>query len=259
MRVLNHIQRAAQEQFSLRSQWYAKGHILGDIEDVEEAVGFLTVPSHAQVLDAACGAGNTGLYLADHGYHVTCADLSEAMLKRTRETAEDRGLSIETRQHPAEEFPYADASFDLVTCRVAAHHFSDPERFVREVVRVLKSGGSFLLIDGMVPDGDADAGEWLNRIEKLRDPSHVELYASSRWWDWCTDAGLIVTRYWRREKKQPDLQWYFDTAGTSPENRAAVLQLIADAPPALRAIYRIGEEEGRIVWWWPMLSLIARK
>jgi hypothetical protein len=69
----------------------------------------------------------------------------------------------------------------------------------------------------------------------------------------------MVRRFWKREKKQPDLKWYFETAGTTPENRDAVLQLIAKATPELRAIYRIAEEEGRTVWWWPMLSLIAQK
>jgi len=181
------------------------------------------------------------------------------MLERTREAAKERGLSIGTRQHPAEELPYADASFDLVTCRVAPHHFSVPAQFVREVARVLKGRGSFLLIDGTVPDGQPAAGEWLNRVERLRDPSHVELYSPSRWCAWCEDAGLRVRRHWLREKKQPDLQWYLDTAGTTLENRGAVLQLIAGAPAAVRAIYRIGKEEGRIVWWWPMLSLVARK
>lgn len=259
MSALDDTQRAAQEQFSRQSERYAKGHILQRVGDVEEALGFISLPASAQVLDVACGAGNTGLHLASLGYRVTCADLSAAMLERTREAAKERGLSIETRQHPAEEFPYANASFDLVTCRVAPHHFSAPAQFVREVARVLKSGGVFLLIDGTVPDDQQEAGVWINRIEKLRDPSHVELYASSRWCGWCVDAGLCVERQWLREKKQPDLQWHFDTAGTTPENRKTVLDLIASAPAQIRAAYRLGEEEGRIVWWWPMLSLIARK
>ena len=92
----------------------------------------------------------------------------------------ERGLSIETRLHEAETFPYSEASFDLVTCRVAAHHFSDRDAFVREVTRVLKPGGHFLLIDGSIPDGEPVAEEWIHEVEKLRDPSHGRFLISGQ-------------------------------------------------------------------------------
>lgn len=59
--------------------------------------------------------------------------------------------------------------------------------------------------------------------------------------------------------KQPDLEWYFETAATSPENRERVRALITSAPASPRAAFRLGEEEGRIVWWWPRLTLIASR
>jgi SAM-dependent methyltransferase len=232
---------------------------LENVEDVREAEAHVALPAGARVLDIACGAGHTGLYFASRGHEVICADLSEAMLARTQEGAAAEGLAVETRRHPAETMPYSDAAFDLVTCRVAPHHFSAPGDFVREVARVLKPGGWFLLIDGTVPDDDPAAGEWLNRVEKLRDPSHVELYSPARWCAWCEAAGLHVEKHWQRRKKQPDLEWYFETAATPAENRAAVVQLVRDVPPDVRAIYEIDEEEGRIVWQWPMLSLVARR
>jgi hypothetical protein len=59
--------------------------------------------------------------------------------------------------------------------------------------------------------------------------------------------------------KQPDLEWYFDTAATPAENRTKVRQLIAEAPTAARDLFRLGNEDDRIVWWWPRLTLIARR
>jgi ubiquinone/menaquinone biosynthesis C-methylase UbiE len=259
MSALDETQRAAEAQFSRQSQRYAKGHILENVEDVREAAAHLDLPVRAHVLDVACGAGHTGLYFAGLGHNVTCADLTAAMLDRTREAAATRGLTIATAQHPAETMPHADASFDLVTCRVAPHHFTSPAAFVREVARVLRPNGAFLLIDGTVPDDDATAADWLNRVEKLRDPSHARLLPPREWIALCHAAGLRVERHWLRRKKQPDLEWYFETAATSPENRRAVLDLLATAPSATRAAFSIGEEEGRIVWEWPMLSLIARR
>ena len=98
MATLDSIQRAAQEQFSRQSRRYGKGHILENVEDVSEALGFIRLPAHARVLDVACGAGHTGLHLASLGHEVTCADVSAEMLDRTRENALSKGLLIGTRQ-----------------------------------------------------------------------------------------------------------------------------------------------------------------
>jgi ubiquinone/menaquinone biosynthesis C-methylase UbiE len=256
---LDPTQRAAQEQFSRQSRKYASGHILADVSDVEAALEKIVLPARARVLDVATGAGHTGLHLASLGHDVTVGDLAAPMLERAREGAAERGLQIATQQHPAEEFPNADAGFDLVTCRVAAHHFSSPDAFVRETARVLRTGGWFLLIDGSVDDDHPVAEDWLHQVEKFRDPSHARLLTPGAWRQLCAAHGLEVQHWQLTPFKQPDLEWYFETAATSPENRERVRNLIAEAPAEARALFRLEEEDGRIVWWWPRLTLIARK
>jgi ubiquinone/menaquinone biosynthesis C-methylase UbiE len=168
-------------------------------------------------------------------------------------------LKVETRQHPAEALPYPDASFDLVTCRVAPHHFSSPANFVNESARVLRPGGWFLVIDGSIQDDQPEAEEWLHQVEKFRDPSHARLLSPGRWRALCEQAGLTVVHSQLNTFKQPDLNWYFETAATSPENRQRVLDLVANAPASARALFRLAEEDGKIVWWWPRLTLVARR
>lgn len=259
MSSLDPVQQAAQEQFARQSQRYGKGHILADVADVESAVARMELPHPARVLDVATGGGHTGLYLASLGHHVTLADLAAPMLENARAAALERGLEVSTRQHAAEEFPYPDGSFDLVTCRVAAHHFSSPAAFIAETARVLAPGGWFLLIDGSVQDDQPEAEEWIHRVEKLRDPSHHRFLSPKGWSELCEGRGLEVRSAELTPFKQPDLEWYFETAATSPENRAAVRELIAHAPASARAVFQLTEEDGKTVWWWPRLTLIARK
>jgi ubiquinone/menaquinone biosynthesis C-methylase UbiE len=251
------IQHAAQEQFQKQSHRYARGHILENTQDVSAAIEGLALPPGAEALDVATGAGHTAFCLARAGLRVTASDLTPAMLQRVREGAAERGLDIQTRQHSAESLPYPDAAFDLVTCRVAPHHFSSPADFVRESARVLKPGRWFMVIDGTVPDDFPEAQQWLHELEKLRDPSHNRLLPPSEWRGLCEQSGLTVQKLDVAFRKQPDLEWYFETAATPRANRETVRALIATASPAIREHYRLAEEEGKIVWWWPMLTLVA--
>jgi ubiquinone/menaquinone biosynthesis C-methylase UbiE len=257
--ALDAIQQAAREQFDRQSRNYGRSHILADVSDVDAALAHVKLPTRGRVLDVACGGGHTGLHLASLGHDVTAADLSEAMLERVREAAAERGLQVTTRQHPAEEMPYDAESFDLVTCRIAPHHFSSPAAFVSEAARVLKRFGYFLLIDGSVPDNEPAAEAWLHEVEKFRDPSHARLLSRSVWQQLCGDSGLSVLHAELRTLKQPDLEWYFETAATPADNRVRVRELVATASPRIREIFRISEEDGKTVWWWPRLTLVAQK
>jgi hypothetical protein len=110
-----------------------------------------------------------------------------------------------------------------------------------------------------VPDDDAEAEEWLHQVEKLRDPSHNRLLSRDAWTTLCEDRRLAVQSSQLQSLKQPDLEWYFAAANTPPENREKVRALIASASEHVRRVFRLADEDGKIVWWWPRLTLIARK
>jgi ubiquinone/menaquinone biosynthesis C-methylase UbiE len=259
MRDLDPIQETARHQFDKQSANYGKSHILQNTDDLRSTLNVLKPQRGQKLLDVATGGGHTGFYFARLGLDVTMADISAAMLERVQQTAKDENLTISANQHPAEELPYPDASFDLVTCRIAAHHFSCPASFVMEAARVLKKGGHFLLIDGTVEDGEPEAEEWMHQVEKLRDPSHNRLITPLKWAHLCGHAGLRVVHSEIQTMKQPDLEWYFNTAGTCAENRVAVRTLIATAPGSARRLFRLAEEDGKTIWWWQRLILVAVK
>ena len=181
------------------------------------------------------------------------------MLENATKLLSEEGFQLETHLFPAEKIPFADASFDLVTVRVAAHHFSSSGGFIAEVARVLKPGGHFLLIDGTVPDNDPETETWLHQVEKWRDPSHGRFLSRAAWEELISAKGLSILSSTLHEKKQPDLQWYFETAATTAENRESVLKAVRAIPNSVRQALRLSEEEGKIVWYWPILHLLASK
>jgi SAM-dependent methyltransferase len=230
-----------------------------DVGDLEKALAELKFRPATPALDVATGDAHAAVYLAEKGFQVTASDASAAILEQGRKLAAGKGVKIDFQQHTAEKLPYADNTFGLVTCRVTAHHFQSPERFIRETARVMKTYGYLALIDGTVPDDHIEAHEWMDTVERLRDSSHVRFISPNVWRKWCVDAGLTVTKLEVQSLKQPDLNWYFNTANTPPENRKKILEMLAKAPSAVRELFKIGQEDGKIVWHWRRLTLVAGK
>ena len=124
------------------------------------------------VLETAAGTCLCGRALAPFVNHVTCLDMTPAMLAAGKTESEKAGFqNMSFVLGDTTELPFLDNSFDLVLSRLAFHHFSDPETAFYEMNRVLKPGGRLILIDMEA------AAEYLRKtkdmIERLRDPSHV--------------------------------------------------------------------------------------
>src|SRR5262249_61939463 len=125
------------------------------------------------------------------------------MLTEAAKLAAEKGFgNVETAHADAEALPFADASFELVTCRIAPHHFPDIPTCVSEVQRVLKPGGTFALADNIEPDAEStpgfvpielrDAALIYNAFEKIRDPSHSRCLGITEWSELIEDAGLRI-------------------------------------------------------------------
>jgi SAM-dependent methyltransferase len=98
-----------------------------------------------RVLDLACGVGDPALSIAQEvapSGRVTATDLGPGMMSLAEELARKKGLTnIEFREANAESLPFADASYDVLTCRFGIMFFPDLAKALRECFRVLTPGG----------------------------------------------------------------------------------------------------------------------
>ena len=126
----------------------------------------------SRVLDVACGPGLVALHLAETAGHVTGLDITPAMLDKARELQRQGGLdNLSWDLGRADSLPHPDASFDAVVTRFSFHHLVEPARALAEMVRACRPGGRVVVCD-VYTTTEAQAAEY-DRLERLRDPSHV--------------------------------------------------------------------------------------
>ncbi|MDX1746309.1 MAG: methyltransferase domain-containing protein, partial [Halobacteriales archaeon] len=146
--------------------------------------------------------------------------------------------------------------FDAVTCRIAAHHFPDPEAFVEEVARVLATDGVFALEDNIAPDEPAlDA--FLNRIERLRDPTHVRSYTEPEWLNWLREAGFRIDETVVMTKEIPYEPWV-DQQAVPDEVRTDLERAFLEAPEAAHELFEITVDERGALESFTNLKLLVR-
>ena len=164
------IHNKVKEQFSKTASAYVTSSIHAKGDDLQLLLELSGDVTHKSVLDIATGGGHTALAFAKAGARVTATDLTVPMLEKAQAFIESQGVSeVCFQEAKAEDLPFADDTFDRVTCRIAAHHFAEPQSFVNEVARVLKLGGQLLLVDNISPN-DQELTKTMNHIEKTRDP-----------------------------------------------------------------------------------------
>lgn len=166
------------DQFSRQAEGY--GRLTGAMAGVDRGAAFraqVGVGPGDTVLDVCCGTGALALDLAPHVRHVTGLDLTPAMLEQARAAQGQRGCTnVEWVEGDAYALPFADAAFDLVVCGAAFHHMLDPTAALCEMVRVCRPGGRIAVRD-VTPAPDKSAA--YDRIERMRDPSHVHALTSA--------------------------------------------------------------------------------
>src|SRR3954463_7940563 len=161
------------DQFTRQATPFANSAAMRDEDALRLLVEVSGAGADDTVLDVACGPGLVVAAFARLCRHVTGIDLTPAMIGKAREHAAALGLTnVDWHVGNVLPLPFADRSFSLVVSRFAFHHFPDPAAVMREMVRVCARPGRVMVADIAASDAPERAAA-LNRMERLRDPSHT--------------------------------------------------------------------------------------
>ena len=184
--------RKVQKQFGDNAERYVSSRVHARGASLTQMVRLAQPQSLWLALDVATGGGHSALAIARHVRHVVALDVTFPMLQAARAFARAQEQNnISWVQADGATLPFGDEAFDLITCRVALHHFPDQATAMKEWVRCLKPGGRVVLVDNIGPD-DEEANAYVNAFEKLRDPSHVQLFPLSALTAFLENAGFRV-------------------------------------------------------------------
>jgi len=213
--------------------------------ELELVVDFAAPTGSERVLDIGTGAGHTALALAPRVSSVVLTDPVPTMLATAQRLFTVAGVrNAEFVEAVAERLPFPDASFDIVSTRLAAHHFDEVAAAMREVARVLRPGGVFIFVDTLAPD-DPESAAYQDEVETLRDPTHRRIYTQREWIAFCEEAGLRVAKT-EVVRKTHDFEPWLERGGEGATTQQRVRARFLDAPASAVRDLEIVVADGRV-------------
>lgn len=254
------IHTSVREQFSQHAEYYAQSsaHAKGNTLDV--ILDFADPKGTEKTLDIATGTGFTAFALAPKVSHVVATDLTPEMVAKASELAQEQAIkNVTFSVAAAESLPFATASLDLVTVRLAPHHFQDVPKFLSEVHRVLRKDGLFCFVDSVSPESEKMI-KWQNNVEKLRDDSHVFGYPPSQWDTMITEAGFEIEKTAHTRNAQMSFLWWVRPQKNPPEVVREIREAFERLTPfEAKLHYTVESADDDFYFSWPMYAVKARK
>ena len=209
------------------------------------------------VLDVACGGGLVVCAFARVVRHATGIDLTPAMIERARALQQEKGLhNVSWRLGDVLPLPFADRSFSIVTSRFAFHHFLDPRAVLAEMKRVCAAGGKVVVADSEASPDPAKAAEF-NRMEKLRDPSHVRAMPLVELVSLFEHVGLPPPRR-TGYRLEGELESLLGRSFPLPGDADKIRQLFAASIDDDRLGIEVRREGGEIRYAYPVAVLVSQ-
>jgi ubiquinone/menaquinone biosynthesis C-methylase UbiE len=240
------IKRDVQNQFGKSASAYVSSAIHKDGKDLAQMVKMASTNGQETLLDIATGGGHTANAFAPLVSEVTAIDLTPEMLAAAERFIKGNGHeNVSFIKADAEMLPFNNELYDMVTCRIAPHHFPNVDKFVSEVYRVLKPNGQFLLDDNVVPEDD-EFDHFYNHIEKIRDYSHFRAWKKTEWMKMLEKEGFEIFETHRFVKTFRFEPWC-NRMNLPTEEKEKLTQFILNSTERIKDKFRVMVENGQIV------------
>ena len=228
-----------QKQFGRAAAAYVDSPNHAKGEDLDRIVALATEHGGERVVDVGTGVGHTLRRVAPEFRSAVGVDATREMLEAGAGVlAAARVTNALLVQADATALPIPSRSVDVVTSRLAAHHFSDAAGAFREIARILRPGGLFVLVDNYAPD-EAELGRFINEVETLRDPSHVRNHTVAGWRELLERAGMRTTVDSDAAVTKLTTENWLERAQTPPHRADEVRRRLRTAPPAAVETFQI--------------------
>lgn len=246
---------AAQRIFGERAAWYATSIAHKDPQVLARVAALAALGPRDTVLDIATGTGHTAFALAHHCAAVTATDLTRPMLSEALALRRDHGVAnVHLAAADVHALPFAAGTFSRITCRRAAHHFSDIAGALREMHRVITPEGRLIIDDRSVPEDDF-VDRCMNALDLCHDESHVRQYRASEWRPLLAAAGFEITTLETYTRHRPLTAL---TDGVSPANVRRIHALLDGITPAQRQALNFTEVGGEpyLNHWYVLIAAV---
>ncbi|PEB50307.1 SAM-dependent methyltransferase [Bacillus pseudomycoides] len=243
-------------QFGSNAEKYVKSNIHAKGPDLQYLVQQVEARKNIRLLDIATGGGHVANVLAPLFKEIVALDLTEKMLENAKKFIKTNGHeNVSFVVGNAENLPFPNASFDTITCRIAAHHFSNPAQFIFEVHRTLEEKGLFILIDNVSPE-HTEYDTFYNFIEKKRDPSHQRALKKTEWISLLEKHGLQMHSCLTFEK-QFNFDWWCDMMDVSPQKRIKLTDCMMKTSNEMKEFFKIHFENNKVESFYTEMALFV--
>jgi len=239
------------KQFDNQAKFYAESTLFSSGLSLKLLINLIDKKKFKKGLDIGTGTGFTALEISKNTDNVIGIDISEGMLNEANIIKKNRGISnVNFEIGEAEKLKYKDNSFDLITCRTAAHHFINIEKSLSEIKRTITKEGICFLIDTISSD-QSELNSWHQKVEKLRDASHIKNYSLIEWRSLLKDAGLTIKNTYQTRVNM-DIESWMERSGTSQDTKNILRDLFINTDNKTANFFGLKKTKNSIDFFWPV-------